>query len=149
MGGYCNANRKIYLANTQDELIQHVNEEIHLLKTRLREIVDEEKKGSAAPAFSLRINMIPSCELMSKDLAAVKIPESHFDDAKKLFNDFYNYVEDDDYENAIRTKNEIYEKCLGKKEADANQAKLVPAARNETKADEDEVMNKPKDDIKA
>ena len=116
MGSCCNANRNINLATNQEELKEHVDDEIRLIKqVRAEEEKDAAKRKKEDPTsktapVGIKIDLLPSCEEMSLNLGKFKIPLNEFDEAKKLFNKFYNSVEDDDYENAIKTKVIINEK---------------------------------------
>lgn len=147
MGGCCDANRLIATAKNQEELKVHVDKEMVILKSKRQQELQEAKANNAPPVSGFKIDMIPSCEQLANDLSTVKIPEVLFEDAKKLFSGFYNAVEDDDYETAIKLKKEINDKIFGMR-SEANKASLVDVKKNETRADEDEAMNKPTSEIK-
>lgn len=144
MGAYCNANRKIYLSNNQEELIKHLEEEIEYIKLKRTEENGENNKNGTLPLHGLKIDMLPSCQLIVENLRKTKIPENLFDEAKSMLSSLYNYVEDDNFENAIKTKNEFNSKYFKQTSTSS-----VESQKNEIKENSADNISKDQNNIKS
>jgi hypothetical protein len=146
MGAYCNANRKIYFSNNQIDLINNLEEEISQLKLRRKEEIEDNLKNNVPLHKRLKIDLIPSCEQILENLRVISIPDNLFDDARTILSSFFNYVEDDDYENAIKIKNEYNAKFPSQPYESITET--LPE-RKEIKLDSGEESKKPLNDVKS
>jgi len=146
MGAYCNANRKIYFSNNQIELIKNLEEEINQLKLKRKEEIEDNLKSNVILQKCMKLDLIPSCEQILENLRVISIPDNLFEDAKTLLSSFYNYVEDDDYENAIKIKNEYNAKF--RSQPNEKVSETLPESK-ETKLDSGEESKKPQNDVKS
>jgi hypothetical protein len=105
MGGACcgGSSRKIILANNQQELKQYVDEEIKLIKHH--KLIKE--KNPDVRIEKIEKELIPHCEEISNNLGKINLNFKDFEDCRNLINDLFISVENEDYLNASKIKQQI------------------------------------------
>ena len=109
MGGACCGNHgNIILANNQQELKQYVDEEIKSLKQR--KIKKEKENEKDSHTERIEKELISGCEDISNNLGRYVLSFSDWESARNLINQYFIYVESEDFENAAKFKKTIDEK---------------------------------------